>query len=98
MKINKITIPAFFAALFAAMLCTVSCSDNNDDTSSPASSQAVSLEGTMLRSQGSSLIQRARFEGAHRVYLNMNASDTSVISDNDENLYKYDATSSTIKM
>ncbi|MBR4321159.1 hypothetical protein [Treponema sp.] len=98
MKINKITIPALFAALFAAMLCTLSCSDNNDDTSSPASSQAVSLEGTMLRGQGSSLIQRARFEGSHRVYLSMNASDTSVISDNDENLYKYDATSSTIKM
>ena len=105
MKINKITIPALFAALFAAMLCTLSCSDNNDDTSSPASSQEVSLEGTMLRGQGSSLIQRARFEGAHRVYLNMNdsgtnmnASGTSVISDSDENLYKYDATSSTIRM
>ena len=105
MKINKITIPALFAALFAAMLCTLSCSDNNDDTSSPDSSQAVSLEGTMLRGQGSSQIQRARFEGAHRVYVNMNdsgtnmnASGTSVISDNDENLYKYDATSSTIKM
>lgn len=99
MKINKIII----LALFAAMLCTVSCSDNNDDTSSPASSQAVSLEGTMLRGQGSSLIQSARFEGAHRVYLNMNASDSnasgnSVISENDENLYKYDATSSTIRM
>ncbi len=103
MKINKITIPALFAALFAAMLCTLSCSDNNDDTSSPDSSQAVSLEGTMLRGQGSSLIQRARFEGAHRVYLSMNASDSndsgsSVISESDENLYKYDATSSTIRM
>lgn len=101
MKINKIII----LALFAAMLCTLSCSDNNDDTSSPASSQAVSLEGTMLRGQGSSQIQRARFEGAHRVYVNMNdsgtnmnASGTSVISDSDENLYKYDATSSTIRM